>query len=347
MSRCNHLLVQGNFELGYGIAANSNKKEYPTYLYITLSYSTMKTHIYTGLFKVVGIDPDTQKHPNYLPGLTGQFEFVVDLAPNLAKEDQPISVLVQTQQGNQIGEASGHADGRSKVRRSREDPVLIYDGRITHKLLPSTEVMVKSVLKDCCIDSARVSSTVRTPEEQAEVMYENIINHPNAKDILSGISRQKLLYKRSPAAQKIIEAYEDMLTNPVLDEKGIPTKDKNGIPLLALIFTDAELRQKKQEFVQIIIDRMRLPKTDPDYATKFIDPFEVSKHIKNEQETASHLYDVFDIGPRSIGSDHGRKCFQNALSKLKEQGSLVKFIPPPLDPGFHIETVPITPNPEH
>ena len=67
------------------------------------------------------------------------------------------------------------------------------------KLLPTpVEKILDGVLEKCGVSDALVTSTVRTPEDQARIMYENIERY--------GIKAQRQLYKA--AGKLIIDVYE-------------------------------------------------------------------------------------------------------------------------------------------
>lgn len=66
-------------------------------------------------------------------------------------------------------------------------------------LPPAAEDMLNHVLEKCDFTGALVTSTVRTPEDQARIMYDNIETH--------GVAAQRALYKPSGGGL-IIDVYE-------------------------------------------------------------------------------------------------------------------------------------------
>jgi hypothetical protein len=67
------------------------------------------------------------------------------------------------------------------------------------KLLPeSAEKVIESILEKCEIESALITSTIRSPADQARIMYDNLEAH--------GIEKQRKLYK--PAGNSVTDVYE-------------------------------------------------------------------------------------------------------------------------------------------
>jgi hypothetical protein len=82
------------------------------------------------------------------------------------------------------------------VLKSTEDVTLAYSGSIA-KLPEKAEKILKDICRDADIEAITITSTTRTPEDQARIMYDNIVSY--------GVSKQKELY--GPAGDKIIDEY--------------------------------------------------------------------------------------------------------------------------------------------
>ena len=80
--------------------------------------------------------------------------------------------------------------------RSTEDVTLAYSGNIA-KLPEKAEKILKDVCKDAGLEAITITSTTRTPADQARIMYDNIVSY--------GVGKQKELY--GPAGDKIIDEY--------------------------------------------------------------------------------------------------------------------------------------------
>ena len=63
--------------------------------------------------------------------------------------------------------------------------------------------VIKDVMKTAGLDSIKITSTSRTPAEQAEIMYGNIVTH--------GVDAQKKLYGAS--GDKVVDEYSNALTS--------------------------------------------------------------------------------------------------------------------------------------
>jgi hypothetical protein len=99
-----------------------------------------------------------------------------------------------------IGDPTSPSFDASRDVRSLHDVVLHYKHGVPQVLSDYTISVIKDSLRYAGQAVGQVTSTIRTPAEQAGAMYHNIVQH--------GLASQRSLYSGNVGAQAVLDAYE-------------------------------------------------------------------------------------------------------------------------------------------
>lgn len=162
-----------------------------------------------------------------------------------------------------------------KVPQLHSESVINYSGSIP-QISDKASRILRDIMTKAGVNAVTITSTVRTPEDQARIMYDNIVKHGVAKQkALYGVNGDKVIdvYVSQKSNGKDATAIKKAMTDKI-NELGSTTISKHCCdPNERSIFDVAPSsvpEEKRSAFIDAIktnneIDRYFLPPTDPAY----------------------------------------------------------------------------------